>query len=121
MTTKTILNIYTDGACKGNPGRGGWGIFWYDQVLEKDVEYYGYESNTTNNRMELFAIIKALENSPRDQEIIIHTDSQYVQKGITSWIHNWKKNGWKTAKKEPVANQDLWMILDSKSQGIKFE
>ena len=106
---KTI-NIYTDGACKGNPGRGGWGA-----VLEYDgteKELFGGERSTTNNRMELTAVIEALSALKRPCRVVLHTDSQYVQKGITEWIHNWKKRGWKTAAKEPVKNADLWRRLD---------
>lgn len=102
--------IYTDGACKGNPGPGGWGVF-----LKQDGdmhEYWGGEENTTNNRMELMAAIKALEVSNSLSVIDLYTDSNYVRQGITTWIHSWKKNGWKTAAKKPVKNTDLWQQLD---------
>jgi ribonuclease HI len=103
-------HIYTDGACKGNPGPGGWGA-----VLEYDGEereIYGGERATTNNRMELTAVIEALNALKRPCRILLHTDSQYVQKGITEWIGGWKARGWRTAAKEPVKNVDLWKKLD---------
>jgi len=102
--------IYADGACKGNPGVGGWGA-----LLEYDGrtrELFGGEANTTNNRMELTAVIRALEALTRPCRVTLHTDSQYVQQGITTWIHDWKKRGWKTAGKKPVKNEDLWRRLD---------
>ena len=102
--------IYADGACKGNPGVGGWGA-----LLEYDGrtrELFGGEANTTNNRMELTAVIRALEALMRPCRVTLHTDSQYVQQGITTWIHDWKKRGWKTAGKKPVKNEDLWRRLD---------
>ena len=102
--------IYTDGACKGNPGPGGWGA-----VLEfdgKERELFGGEACTTNNRMELMAVIEALSALRRPCRIVLHTDSQYVQKGITEWIRQWKVRGWRTASKEPVKNADLWKRLD---------
>ena len=104
------INIYTDGACKGNPGPGGWGA-----VLEfdgKEREIYGGEHATTNTRMELTAVIEALNALKRPCRVILHTDSQYVQKGITEWIGRWKARGWRTAAKEPVKNADLWKKLD---------
>jgi len=103
-------HIYTDGACKGNPGPGGWGA-----VLEYDGterEIFGGEPATTNNRMELTAVIEALASLKRPCKIVLHTDSQYVQKGITEWIRGWKARGWRTAAKEPVKNVDLWKKLD---------
>ena len=106
---KTVI-IYTDGACSGNPGPGGWGAF-----LECDgqvKELCGGEKETTNNRMELTAAIKALGALKRKSQIELHTDSTYVKDGITKWMFNWKKNGWKTAAKKPVKNQDLWVQLD---------
>ncbi len=109
MTEKTVT-IYTDGACSGNPGPGGWGA-----LLESDgksKELCGGEVDTTNNRMELTAAIKALEALKRSSRISLHTDSTYVKDGITKWMVNWKKNGWKTAAKKPVKNQDLWVLLD---------
>ena len=109
-TEGRIINVYTDGACKGNPGPGGWGA-----VLELDGrerEMYGGEPATTNNRMELTAVIEALSALKRPCRVVLHTDSQYVQKGITEWIGGWKARGWKTAAKEPVKNVDLWRKLD---------
>ena len=104
------VEIYTDGACRGNPGPGGWGaVLMYG---EKTKEMYGGENNTTNNRMELMAAIRALEALNRGCELTLYTDSQYVRKGITEWIMNWKKRGWKTAAKKPVKNADLWQLLD---------
>jgi ribonuclease HI len=104
------INIYTDGACKGNPGPGGWGaILEYDG---KERELFGGEPATTNNRMELTAVIEALAALKRPCTVVLHTDSQYVQKGITEWIGGWKARGWKTAAKAPVKNVDLWKKLD---------
>ncbi len=110
ITGGKTIHIYTDGACKGNPGRGGWGA-----VLEFDGqerELFGGETATTNNRMELTAVIEALTALKRPCRVILHTDSQYVQKGITEWIGSWKARGWRTAAKEPVKNVDLWKKLD---------
>jgi ribonuclease HI len=110
QASAATCQIYTDGACKGNPGPGGWGA-----ILEcggKERELYGGEPSTTNNRMELMAVIEALSALKRPCRVILHTDSQYVQKGITEWIHQWKARGWKTAAKEPVKNADLWKRLD---------
>jgi ribonuclease HI len=105
------VTIHTDGACSGNPGPGGWGavLQWGDGTRELK----GGEAHTTNNRMELTATIEALEALNRPCEIDLHTDSQYVRDGITRWIHNWKRNGWKTADKSPVKNADLWQRLDA--------
>lgn len=110
MTQLTQVEIYTDGACKGNPGPGGWGALLRCNGHEKEL--FGGEPGTTNNRMELLAVISALNSLTRPCEIILHTDSQYVKNGITTWIHGWKKNGWKTADKKPVKNADLWLLLD---------
>lgn len=105
-----MLEIYTDGACRGNPGPGGWGaVLMYG---DQRKEIYGGEDNTTNNRMELLAAIKALASLNRDCDVTLYTDSQYVRKGITEWIMNWKKRGWRTAAKKPVKNADLWQELD---------
>jgi ribonuclease HI len=104
------VEIFTDGACKGNPGRGGWGALLV--AGESKKELFGGELNTTNNRMELKAVIEALGALKRSCEVVVHTDSQYVQKGISEWIHGWKARGWKTAAKEPVKNVDLWQALD---------
>ena len=100
------VEIFTDGACRGNPGPGGWGALL--RHAEREKELYGSERETTNNRMELMAAIIALESIKRSCEITLTTDSQYVRKGITEWIVNWKRRGWKTADKKPVKNQDLW-------------
>ena len=107
------IQIYTDGACKGNPGRGGWGALL--RCDGKERELFGGEASTTNNRMELTAVIEALAALKRPSEVTVHTDSQYVQKGITEWIHGWKARGWRTAAKEPVKNVDLWKKLDEVS------
>ena len=103
--------IYTDGACKGNPGPGGWGAILKFGAHEKDL--YGYEPETTNNRMELMAVIAALEALKEPCKVELHADSQYVLKGITEWIGGWKARGWKTADKKPVKNDDLWKRLDA--------
>ena len=104
------IQIYTDGACKGNPGVGGWGALLV--AGNKEKELFGGEKETTNNRMELMAVIQALNALKRPCEITLHTDSQYVLKGITEWISGWKAKGWKTASKAPVKNVDLWQALD---------
>jgi len=104
------VEIYTDGACKGNPGPGGWGALLTCDGKEREM--FGGEPSTTNNRMELTAVIEALAALTRPSRVVLHTDSQYVQKGITEWIHGWKKKGWKTAARAPVKNVDLWMKLD---------
>ena len=109
MTDPVI--IYTDGACKGNPGPGGWGVFM--QYRKHEKELYGGEMETTNNRMELMAAIMALEALKKASAVALHTDSKYVLQGITEWMDNWKKRGWKTAAKKPVKNVDLWRRLDS--------
>jgi ribonuclease HI len=105
-----IVDIYTDGACRGNPGPGGWGALLRYGDHEKTL--YGGEQDTTNNRMELMAVISALEHLKRPCKVRLTTDSQYVQKGITEWLANWKKRGWKTAAKKPVKNADLWQRLE---------
>ena len=106
-----VVKIYTDGACKGNPGPGGWGALLHYKGHEKELS--GGERETTNNRMELMAVIRALESLKRPSEVLITTDSQYVMKGMTEWIKNWKRNGWRTAAKKQVKNADLWQELDS--------
>ncbi|SHG06018.1 ribonuclease HI [Microbulbifer donghaiensis] len=104
------VTIYTDGACRGNPGPGGWGALLVYGDVKKEL--FGGETHTTNNRMELLAAIRALEALKQPCRVDLHTDSQYLRQGITSWINNWKKNGWKTANKKPVKNADLWRALD---------
>ena len=104
------VDIYTDGACSGNPGPGGWGVLI--EIDNENIELSGGDRETTNNRMELMAAIKALEEIDKDYEITLYTDSNYVKEGITSWISNWKKNNWKTASKKDVKNKELWMRLD---------
>jgi ribonuclease HI len=103
--------IYTDGACKGNPGPGGWGALLSFDGVEKEL--FGGEAHTTNNRMELMAVIRALDSLKRRCAVEIYTDSQYVKNGIQTWIHGWKRNGWKTSDKKPVKNIDLWTSLDA--------
>lgn len=110
MSEKAPVVIYTDGACSGNPGPGGWGaILTYG---DKCKEISGGEALTTNNRMELMAAIAALEALTRPSRVELHTDSSYLKNGITAWIHGWKKNGWRTADKKPVKNEELWRRLD---------
>ena len=109
-----IVHIFTDGACKGNPGIGGWGaILKYENTVK---EINGFLSNTTNNIMELTAVIEALKAINRPCKIIITTDSNYVKNGITEWIHQWKEKNWKTAGKKPVKNKELWEVLDKETQ-----
>ena len=105
----TEVVIYTDGACSGNPGPGGWGVVMRWQGTEKEM--YGFDPVTTNNRMELMAAIQALETLQRPTTVSLHTDSKYLLDGITKWIHGWQRNGWKTAAKKPVKNDDLWRRL----------
>ena len=107
--------VFTDGACSGNPGPGGWGAILAWGAREKTL--CGGEPLTTNNRMELMAAIMALEGLTRPCQVELHTDSQYLRGGVTQWIHGWKRNGWKTAAKKPVVNQDLWMELDRAANG----
>ncbi|MCA1324697.1 ribonuclease HI [Herbaspirillum sp. alder98] len=113
------VEIYSDGACKGNPGLGGWGALLVFNGQEKEI--FGGERNTTNNRMELMAVIQALTVLKRPCDVVVHTDSQYVQKGISEWIHGWKARGWKTAAREPVKNADLWQALDAAQAEHKVE
>jgi ribonuclease HI len=105
------VDIFTDGACRGNPGPGGWGALL--RYGEKEKQLYGAERETTNNRMELMAAIVALESLKRPCEVTLTTDSEYLRKGITEWIHSWKRRGWKTAGKKPVKNQELWQRLEA--------
>ena len=113
-----MINIYTDGACKGNPGPGGWGAL----ILQGDTknEIYGGEANTTNNRMEIMAVIRALRTINTENEITVFTDSTYVQKGINEWIAKWKINGWKTSNKKEVKNKDLWVQLDNLTSQLRI-
>ena len=105
-----MIKIYTDGSCLGNPGNGGWAAIIIDD--KKKIQIKGSKKDTTNNQMELLATIKALKKIPKGSNVQIFTDSKYVKLGITEWIHNWKKNGWKTASKQPVKNKNLWAELD---------
>ncbi len=113
-----MLKIWTDGSCLGNPGPGGWAFVATNG--QNTAERSGGERDTTNNRMELMAVIRALTAAHRHSEIELHTDSQYVKNGMQSWLKNWKKNNWRTADKKPVKNQDLWMQLDALSGAIKI-
>ncbi|MFM9836547.1 MAG: ribonuclease HI [Methylophilaceae bacterium] len=113
------VEIYADGACKGNPGPGGWGAWLQYNGNEKSI--CGGEDNTTNNRMELTAVIRALETLKRSSKIKLYTDSSYVQKGMTEWIVGWKAKNWRTAEKKPVKNEDLWKVLDTLSQSHQIE
>ena len=119
MDSSKKINIYTDGACKGNPGQGGWGALLEYNGHVKEIS--GYSRDTTNNIMELTAVIKALEALKNFCNVTLTTDSQYVKNGITEWIHNWKKNGWRTANKKAVKNQKLWMILDGTTKRHKIQ
>ncbi|HXF66372.1 MAG TPA: ribonuclease HI [Burkholderiales bacterium] len=116
---KGVVEIYTDGACKGNPGPGGWGaVLKYDG---RTRELHGGEAMTTNNRMELTAVIRALEALRRPCRVRLHTDSRYVQQGISTWIRDWKRRGWRTAERKPVKNEDLWRRLDELAGGHEIE
>jgi ribonuclease HI len=115
-----MIKIYTDGACKGNPGIGGWGALLVHN--EQSIEIFDGELETTNNRMELKAVIEALNHAISMNDVVqIYTDSSYVQKGIQEWILNWKKNGWRSSNKKPVKNQDLWQELDTLNSSLKVE
>ena len=114
-----MIKIYTDGACSGNPGPGGWGY-----VIVENGQIFsnkGSENQTTNNRMELTAAIKALESARKDVSLYLYTDSTYLQKGITEWIVNWKKNNWITSSKKPVSNKDLWIKIDQLNHELDIE
>ncbi|WP_435299731.1 ribonuclease HI [Timonella sp. A28] len=113
-TELTTVEMWTDGACKGNPGIGGWGVWLRSGSHEKEI--YGGETTTTNNRMELTAVIEGLKTLKRPCTVTIHVDSTYVMKGITAWIHGWKRNNWRTADKKPVKNAELWQELDNQTQ-----
>ena len=119
MTSNDYIEIYADGACKGNPGPGGWGAWLAFDGREKEL--FGGELMTTNNRMELTAVIRALEALKRSSKIKIYTDSVYVQKGITEWIKGWKLRNWRTSDKKPVKNDDLWKALDGLAQQHEIE
>jgi RNase HI (EC 3.1.26.4) len=112
------IELFSDGACKGNPGPGGWGVLLRHEGKEKSL--YGGEAQTTNNRMELLAAIEGLGALKETCEVVLTTDSQYVRKGITEWITNWKRNNWRNAAKKPVANKDLWQALDEQAQRHKI-
>ena len=114
-----MIKIYTDGSCIGNPGKGGWAAIILNDG--KKTEIKGSKKDTTNNQMELLAPIEALKKIPKGSKVQIFTDSKYVKSGITEWIHNWKKNGWKTANKQPVKNQDLWTELDNMTIAYEIE
>jgi len=113
------VEVWTDGACSGNPGPGGWGAILSYKGKEKELS--GGEAMTTNNRMELMGAISALETLTRPCTVALHTDSQYLRQGITAWIHGWKKNGWKTADRKPVKNEELWKRLDAALGRHKIE
>ncbi|WP_212636964.1 ribonuclease HI [Desulfacinum hydrothermale] len=119
MQKRKRVEIFTDGACTGNPGPGGWGAILRYKGHEKELS--GSSPRTTNNKMELTAVIEALKALKEPCHVVVHTDSQYLQKGITQWIHRWKKNGWKTATKEPVKNKELWLELDRLTQRHQVE
>ena len=114
-----MIEIFTDGACSGNPGPGGWGVLIIEG--ENRQELYGGDPDTTNNRMELLAAIKALESTATDTPVRLFTDSQYVKNGINQWINGWKKNGWKTASRKPVKNKDLWETLDALTENRSID
>jgi ribonuclease HI len=114
-----VVDIYTDGACRGNPGPGGWGALLSAGTREKEIS--GAENATTNNRMELMAVIGALEALKRASEVRLYTDSQYVRRGITEWLAQWKARDWKTADREPVKNQDLWQQLEQAAARHRIE
>jgi len=117
--TDQVVEVYSDGACRGNPGPGGWGVLM--RFARKEKELWGGEEATTNNRMELTAVIRALEALKRPSRVRVYTDSQYVQKGISEWIRAWKKRGWRTADRKPVKNDDLWRRLDELNAGHQVE
>ncbi len=114
-----VVDVYTDGACKGNPGPGGWGALL--RIGDHEKELFGGETDTTNNRMELTAVIEALRVLKRACKVRVHTDSQYVQKGISEWLANWRRRGWRTSDGKPVKNQDLWQALDELAGGHEIE
>ena len=114
------IKVYTDGACRGNPGPGGWGV--YIQLNDEEKDLYGGNPETTNNQMEMQAALEALKHLKDEDEIIeLYTDSNYLRQGITEWIHKWKKNNWKTAAKKPVANRDLWIEISDLNEKMTVE
>ena len=117
--SEEAVELFADGACKGNPGPGGWGVILRSRGREKEM--YGGEPATTNNRMELKAVIEGLSALKRRSRVRVYTDSTYVQKGISEWIHDWKRRGWRTAAKQPVKNQELWQALDELACGHEVE
>jgi ribonuclease HI len=117
--SEEAVELFADGACRGNPGPGGWGVILRARGREKEM--YGGEPATTNNRMELKAVIEGLSALKRRSRVRVYTDSTYVQKGISEWIHDWKRRGWRTAAREPVKNQELWQALDELASGHDVE
>ena len=114
------IKVYTDGACKGNPGPGGWGVYIQSNVDEKEL--YGGNPETTNNQMEMQAALEALKHLKDEDEVIeLYTDSNYLRQGITEWIHKWKENNWKTAAKKPVANRDLWIEISDLNEKMTVQ
>jgi ribonuclease HI len=116
---RRVVELYADGACRGNPGPGGWGVLLRSAGREREL--HGSEPGTTNNRMELTAVIRGLEALKGRSAVRVYTDSQYVQKGISEWIHDWKRRGWRTAARKPVKNADLWRRLEELSSGHDIE
>ena len=114
-----VVEVFTDGACRGNPGPGGWGALLRYNGTEREL--YGYQAQSTNNQMELMAAIQALETLTRPCEVVLTTDSQYVRQGITEWMSGWKRKGWKTAAGKPVKNQELWQRLDAAAAQHKID
>ena len=119
MAELPLVEMFTDGACRGNPGRGGWGVLIRSGSREKELS--GGEPHTTNNRMELLAAIRGLEALTRPCHVQLHTDSMYVRDGITKWVHNWRRNGWRTADKKPVKNAELWQELCSAAERHRID
>ena len=120
MNNSEIILVWTDGACSGNPGNGGWGVL-IKYIDGKAIQLSGSEINTTNNRMEMLAVIEGLKYLKNYTNIIVHTDSKYVMDGITNWIHTWKTNNWKNSQKKDVKNKDLWQELDNISRNFKIK
>jgi ribonuclease HI len=117
--TEPVVEVYADGACRGNPGPGGWGALLVEGAREREL--HGGEPATTNNRMELTAVIRALDALPRGSRVRLYTDSQYVQKGMTEWLAAWKRRGWRTADRKPVKNEDLWRELEEAASSHRVE